>query len=518
MRKMLPVVVCTILVGYFCLWAFVSTEPNRIADPGHRYTILGNNFFYPSMILQGKDGAWGIIDTHTTRPVRPIYVHTYFILLGKIAALLGIDAVTMYLVARIFSGIFLFIAVWRIITLLVPPAYRLFVLIFTLGVETGPLLTSLWQPSFTNQVTYERFFGLPHHVTGEALGLWLLAELYLTIRRPTTLRSFTLAVLTAMTAIVLPPYPAVIGLTALAVWFMWSAARGKFAKIFPPFFLVGAVYLGIAVFMNMEFAKGLPWTVSAAAEKSWWDTPTLLTQYTSSLFLYIPFIILLWIVAFGRWKKLDTHIQWLILTMSAWVVFPYFLIPLAKTSWFPIANFRLVDGTQYVPAGILAGLGLGMSLLHRAKMILLLLCVISLSLTTIYTRQTLDRQKTPWSNMYPLAATWEAVTSLHTYVEKGSGVMVREYFGEILPAFADIRVFIGGPHGWPDWPERQAITMQFFSGTMSDTDALALLHREDISYVFMGPDEQTINVTGTLYPTILTPVFTTGSVSVYRVL
>ena len=184
MKKAAFGVLVAVFSVYLGLWIYVTTNPSRIAPPAYRYTILGKNFFYPSMILQGKDGAWGIIDAHTTRPVQKIYVHTYFILLGKIAAIFGIDAVSMYQIARVLSGVLLFAAVYRIIALLVPPAYRLFALIFSVGIETGPLLTSLsqiwttWQPSFENQVTYERFFGLPHHVTGEALGLLLLGELF----------------------------------------------------------------------------------------------------------------------------------------------------------------------------------------------------------------------------------------------------------------------------------------------------------------------------------------------------
>ena len=36
-------------------------------------------------------------------------------------------------------------------------------------------------------------------------------------------------------------------------------------------------------------------------------------------------------------------------------------------------------------------------------------------------------------------------------------------FGEIIPGFADVRVYIGGTHGFPDWLDRQqkAITFLF---------------------------------------------------------
>ncbi len=94
--------------------------------------------------------------------------------------------------------------------------------------------------------------------------------------------------------------------------------------------------------------------------------------------------------------------------------------------------------------------------------------------------------------------------------------MVREFSGNIMAAYADVRIFLGAYH-FPDFWERSAIAQKFFSGELTDEEARQTLHDNDISYVFYGPDEQSWNTTGTLYPDILTPIYTTATVTIFSI-
>jgi uncharacterized membrane protein len=59
---------------------------------------------------------------------------------------------------------------------------------------------------------------------------------------------------------------------------------------------------------------------------------------------------------------------------------------------------------------------------------------------------------------------------------------------------------------------------KFYSQSFSTAEAIALLKREDISYVYYGDAEKSINTTGApLYPELLTPVFETSVVTIYKV-
>lgn len=521
-----------LLVVQVLTYFYVTNRPNTIAPEGHEYTVLGKNFYYPSMIYQAKDGAWGIIDTHTTRPTPMVFVEVFFVFLGKIAALFNISAVHMYLIAQVVGGILVFAVSYWLITLLVPKGAQLYALLFVLALETGPLLTTLsapvlsWEPSFPSHVLFDRHFGLPHHTWGEALGMLYIITLFLTVRRPTPLRVIALIFLALIATTVLPPYMVTFGLTAMAIWGVYSLFTRSLGKIFPPF-LLSALAVGAAgLLVKLEFAKGVPWDSWQAAEKSWWTHERLLTQYGSTLVLFYPFILLAAVFALLKWKSWTAQLRITFLTMLAWVFGPFVLVPFSHYEWFPVANFRMTDGYQYLPAGILAGIGVWQltQLFSGTKLrrtVATILCgtvmAVSLCFSYIFIRQILGAQQNFWSNVYPQETTMDGVRFVDT-LPKGSGIMVREYFGEIIPGFANVRVFIGGPHGFPDWGERQWIANRFFTGEYSEADARQVLTDNDIAYVFYGPDEQALTTTSEFYPSLLVPVYNNPTVTVFKVI
>jgi len=211
--------------------------------------------------------------------------------------------------------------------------------------------------------------------------------------------------------------------------------------------------------------------------------------------------------------------------MSAWVLIPVALIPLSSYSWFPFANFRIMDGYNYVPMGILATLGFSTlvgsikkpSLARLIGGIVLTAVIFTyLFLTYVYTKRAFAEQSGLWTNVYIASDHWRAFVFLET-VPKKSGVMVMNHFGEIIPDFASVRTFIGTTPGFTRWAELYGIATCFYSGEMTDEEAESTLLNEDISYVYYSDEEKYYNRTGTLYPNLLTPVFTTPGVVVYKV-
>lgn len=512
------------------VYFYVTNRPNLIAPTGHEYTVLGKNFYYPSMIYQAKDGAWGVADTHTTRPTPMVFVEVFFVFLGKIAALLNIVPIQMYIIAQVLGGVLVFALTYWLITLLLPKAIHTYALFFALALETGPLVTrldrafTLWEPSFPSHVLFDRHFGLPHHTWGEALGMLYIGILWLTIKKPTPLRITAMILLALLATTVLPPYMVTFGMTSMAIWGVWSIFTKQFGKIMPPFILSALAVGAAGLVIKLEFAKGTPWNSWQAAEKSWWTHHMLLTQYASTLLLYYPFILLAIFMTLLRWKHWTSQLKLIVFIMLAWIFGPYILVPFSHYAWFPVANFRMTDGYQYLPAGIVAGIGIWQllqtipaKLRVGTKLVLLgSVTIVSVIFSYIFTTQILHTQKNFWSNIYPQKSTMDGVRFIDT-LPKRSGIMVREYFGEIIPGFANVRVFIGGPHGFPDWGERQWISQRFFSGEYTDEEARLILQDNDISYVFYGPDEKLLTTTAEFYPALLEPVYTNPTVTVYKV-
>lgn len=524
--------ICALFILQLSVHLHLSYRPYWIAPPNNTYTVLGKNFYYPSMIYQAKEGAWGIIDTHTTRPTPRVYTQLFFVALGKVAAIFDIHPVAMYQLSQIMGGLFVFLASYWAIRQFVPKRMQPIAVIAVLGVETGPLITDItgsimsWPPSFESHIGVLRHFGLPHHTWGEGFGLLFLGVLYQSVHKPSLPRAIGLFLLALITTSVLPPYMITLGLTVMAAWVAWSIFHRSFTKIIGPFALTALTVAASGLWVKLEFAKGSPWTDWTAAEKSWWTHQRLIEQYGASLLLYYPFILLCLLLTVVYWKTWQSKIKLTVLIMTAWVLDPFLYIPLSHYAWFPVANFRLTDGYQYFPAGVLVAIGLWQ--LHKLitnkaaatgiiAAAVAILTVSSSVLGYVFIKQQYGAQENFWSNIYPLKSTWQGVLYME-HLPAGSGVLVREYMGEILPAFGNIRVMIGGPHGFPDWGERQWLTNRFFSGELSEAEARTLLSENDIDYVFFGPDERALLTQPTLYTdTLIKPVYTTATVTIYEV-
>ena len=520
-----------LLVIQLTLYLYTTYRPFTIAPPGYSYTVMGWFYSYPNFILQAKDGAWGIIDATTTRQTPRVYTQSFLVLLGKIAWLFHLHQITMYRIAQTLGGIAVFFATYQLIRLLLPHRYHAAAILFALGIEIGPLINSIaghailsWAPSFDSQITFNRHFGLPHHVWAEVFGLLFLITLYQSVKKISVYRLGLLIVLAFAVTITLPSYVITMMLGIVPVWFFWALSQKKLRQFLVPLAIASAVIILTGIFIKMQFAQGLPWKNFPTDEKTWWTNHDQFLYYFSSLTLYYPWFYLAVAAVLSTWKTLEESTKFAFLICLAWVLSPVLFIPFSTTSWFPIANFRLTDGYHYPPAGILAAIGYvnGLSFVKQKNVrsmivngLLALTLVASIGLTAIFTKQLWANQEALWSNVYPKTSTMQAVYFLDT-LPKHSGILVREHFGNIITAFADVRVFLGAYH-FPDYPERSWLADRFLSGALSDTDAKTLLHDNDIQYIFYGPEEQERNTTGTLYPDILSPIYTTDSVTVFAI-
>ncbi len=521
-----------LIQGGLFLWTTV--HPYTINTPNRTYLIIRGHLLYSSYIRQSKEGAWSLINPHTTRPTPRAYAHLFFVLLGKIAAVFNIDPITMYMASRVFAAIVLFWSTYFFIRTVLPKSLHVLAILFILAVEPGPLLKALtWNPtswiasifSYYPQVVAYRHFGLPHHTMGEAIGLLVLGMFILSVRKPTKKRLIALGLLAVANTIVLPPYPIILMLTVFIPWGLYSLLTRSWKRLIIPFTVAVLAIGAVGLFTKHELSKGYPWKDFNLDEKRWVTNPDVLINYLSTLLLYVPFIAFLWIWAKKLWREWNPDMRSTVVIMTSWVILPAILVPISSQTWFPLANFRLMDGYNFAPAGILATLGF-FYLIARIKkrsvanfvsgFLITGIIVISSFFTFLYTRQAFIEHTGLWSNVYLGNGHYKAFAFLNT-VPKGSGVMVMNHFGEIIPDYASVRTFIGSTPGFVNWGELFSVATTFYTGQLTDSQALDLLKREDISYVYYSDEESYYNVTGTLYPTILTPVFELPGVTIYKV-
>lgn len=512
------------------LFTWITLRPFSISPPGRAYYVLRGQGAYTALIRQSKEGAWNIYNPSTTRPSPAVYVQLLYIFLGKIAGVFSFDPIATYMVTRVIGGLILFLATYWFIVTILPPNFQSLAVVFTLGLEPGPLLSTIHDlrslltapPAIFSYFPQElalRHFGLPHHVLGEALGLLLLGHVFLFVKKPSWLRLAGIALLTIFGAVIMPAYNCVLLLTVFTAWFVWALMKGQNKKIVPALLTI-VVCLGAAgLFTKLQMDSGYPWKNFNLDEKRWVTDPFLLTNYLSSLLLYIPAALILWVSLPHVWRRMSATVQLLTVLTTTWVVGPILYIPFTHLRIFPLANFRLVDGYAYVPAGILTAMGIREVARAGGKRTMALTVALMLTasffLTASFTRQTFAEQHNIWANVYPLRQEWDAIRFLST-TPKRSGIMVMKYLGEIIPAYATVRVFLGETPGAIDWDERYYEAIRFYGGQLTDIQAKDLLRREDISYVWWGQDEKEFMKTPALYPNVLAPVFQNPAVTIFE--
>ncbi|MCX6792126.1 MAG: hypothetical protein NT149_03765 [Candidatus Gottesmanbacteria bacterium] len=522
----LTVLLFVLQLGLF-LW--ITLRPFSISPPDRSYFILHGQGSYTAYIRESKEGAWSIYNPYTTRPNQPVYVQLLYVFLGKIAQIFSFDPVAIYMVTRVGAGLILFLATYWFIVTILPRNLQSLAVLFTLGLEPGPLVSEIKniaslafvRPiifSYFPQEVVLRHFGLPHHVLAEALGLLLVGSVFLFIKNPWQ-RLVGIALLTTGGTLIMPAYTMVLVITVFAAWFVWSHIRGQTNKIMPAFVTI-IVCLGlVGLFTKLQMDSSNMWKYFNLDEKRWVTDGEVLVNYLSSLLLYLPATIFLWVALLRAWHRITESMHLTVVLTTTWVVGPLLYIPLTHLTIFPLANFRLVDGYAYVPAGILAAMGvreIGRTAGHHAaKIAVILMLAASLFLTVSYTRKAFGDQQRIYTNVYLLREEWDAIRFLTT-IPKNSGVMVMKYFGEIIPVYGSARVFLGETPGALDWEQRYQIAAGFYSGQLTDSQARNILSRENISYVYWGQDEKKFFNAAALYPNVLVPVFQNPAATIFR--
>lgn len=537
MRRALPVLThplfltLVLFILQLGLFLWITMRPYSIAPAGRAYYILHGQGAYTSYIRQSKDGAWKIANPNTTRKNPAIYIQLLYVFLGKIAGVFSVDPVTAYMISRVVAGFILFSATYWLISIVLPTKLQSLAVIFTLGLEPGPFIAEIKHVaslikihpaifSYFPQEMALRHFGLPHHVLAEALGLLLLAQVFLFTNKSSWQRLGSIALLTVAGTLIMPAYTMVMVITVFAAWFMWAIIKGQAKKIIPALVIIVVCFAAAGLFTKAQMNAGDIWKYFSLDEKRWVPDGEININYLSSLALYLSAIVFLWINLHRAWRHMTASAQLLVVLFTTWVVGPPLYFPLTHLAIFPLANFRLVDGYAYVPAGILAAMGISEIARAGGRRIAMLFVVLtvaaSLFLTASYVRKTFEDQQNIYTNVYLLYEEWDAIRYLST-VPKNSGIMVLKYLGDIIPVYGTVRVFLGETPGAIDWDDRYVEAVRFYSGQLTNTEAQDLLRHENISYIYWGWDEKQYRKTPTFYPDVLVPVFRNTMVTVFGI-
>jgi hypothetical protein len=479
---------------------------------GFVYNTEDGNSYIAKMRL-GARGEWLFHLTYTPEEHEGALVYTFYLILGKLAAAIGLPHVLIYHLARALLGagllltIYVFvayfsphIAVRRVAWTLVAIGSGLGWLLTILGAThwLGDLPLDFWVPE---AYVFLVLYSLPHLALAEALLLWSIL---------CTLRAFAgqgtrwclCAGLAALIMAWIVPFYAGVLATALGAYLLALLIRRRRV----PYREAGlAALTGLFVLPPVVYNA---WVFTANPAFRIWAAQNRI--YSPHPFHYLLGYALLLIPAVwaARHAIRDAEERWLL--PVAWLLAVPFLL------YMPFNLQRRMIAVVQVPLALLASVGLLAWFRHRRGALVAYVAVTSLS-TLLLVVGSLGAIRQQTAPIYRPGAEVSALEWLAAHAEPGETVLASFEVGNVIPARADLRVFAGhGPETLHS-AEKRAALGRFFQPDTDDKWRRTLLRDFGLDYVFYGPVEQALGAWDLAEAQYLIPVHHETGYVIYRV-
>jgi hypothetical protein len=508
--------------------AVISLLPYLLAylwtPPGHHFAgfffIADDATTYLAKMRQGADGAWLWSDPYTSEPHGGVFLFSFYLLFGHLAALLHLPLIAAYHLARISGAVALVIAVDQLCRRLLPAEFRALGLVLViLGSGAGFLAQALGNPAILGSRVealdlhlpeisgWYSILAIPHFAWATALiivallGLLRIAEA--PAWRPVVLASAALIALTAIHPQMIP----VLGLIWVAyqaVLVMWGARpsiRSVAAQTVPFVSTIPLLaYNAWILFRDPTIAE---WA------HQWRHQAPGPVSLVVSLGLPLLAALLGMVVA---WRRRDRGLALLL-------VWPPLVIALLYLPNIANIQRRLLDAL-YVPIGILAALGIRTltSRLRRARArrieaVLVTACCISSALVLAIA---LRFASGAFAEAYIGNDSWRAMQWLSGHHQPGDRALSAPGAGQQLPAWSGVPVYVGHYSETLDYFQKIRNVGEVLKPGAPEGTVRAFLHDNGITLLYWGPEESLTGFQPASQP-YLQPVHQDGAVTIYRV-
>ena len=515
-------------LAFAAIVAMISLLPYLLAylwtPPGHHFAgfffIADDATTYLAKMRQGADGAWLWSDPYTSEPHGGVFLFSFYLLFGHLAALLHLPLIAAYHLARISGAVALVIAVDQLCRRLLPAELRTLGLVLViLGSGAGFLAQALGNPAILGSRVealdlhlpeisgWYSILAIPHFAWATALiivallGLLRIAEA--PAWRPVALASAALIALTAIHPQMIP----VLGV-------IWVAYQGML------------VTWGARPTMRSFAAQAVPFlaTLPLLAYNAWvlFRDPTIAEwahqwrhQAPGALSLAVSLGLPL-LAAIGgmavAWRRRDRGLA----LMFVWPPLVFALLYLPN-----LANIqrRLLDAL-YVPVGVLAAVGIRAltSRLRRARgrrieALLITICCLS---SVIVLAIALRFASGAFAEAYIGDDSWRAMQWLSSHHQQSDRVLSSPGAGQLLPAWSGVPVYVGHYSETLDYFQKIRNVDAVLRPSAPEATVRAFLHDNGITLLYWGPDEARTGYQPDEQP-FLRLVYQDGTVTVYRV-
>jgi hypothetical protein len=508
--------------------AIISLLPYLLAylwtPPGHHFAgfffIADDATTYLAKMRQGADGAWLWSDPYTSEPHGGVFLFSFYLLFGHLAALLHLPLIAAYHLARISGAVALVIAVDQLCRRLLPAEFRTLGLVLViLGSGAGFLAQALGNPAILGSRVealdlhlpeisgWYSILAIPHFAWATALIIVALLGLLRTAEapawRPVVLASAALIALTAIHPQMIP----VLGLiwvayqATLVMWGARPSIRSVAAQTVPFVSTIPLLaYNAWILFRDPTIAE---WA------HQWRHQAPGPVSLAVSLGLPLLAALLGMVVA---WRRRDRGLALLL-------VWPPLVIALLYLPNIANIQRRLLDAL-YVPMGILAAVGIRAltSRLRRARArrieaVLVTACCISSALVLAIA---LRFASGAFAEAYIGNDSWRAVQWLSGHHQPGDRALSAPGAGQLMPAWSGVPVYVGHYSETLDYFQKIRNVGEVLKPGAPEGTVRAFLHDNGITLLYWGPEESLTGFQPASQP-YLQPVHQDGAVTIYRV-
>jgi len=500
----------------------VSVSDNQVRFGG---ALLGAEDMnsYLAKMREGANGAWLFTMIYTSEPHNGVLFFLPYLLLGKVAALVMPPdrpehtevLILTYHVARVILDFLLILVMYRFIAefLRSRRLRRTALILACLGGGLGWLLILLGKGEWFGSAPVDFYlpegysfyvlYGLPHLALAR---IGFIGGLLLTMRslQQTERRIWLQSMLGAglcwlVMGLCVPFYVGVL----MAVLGAWGLMLWIIGRRFPMELFVRALVGGILPGIYLGYVL---LTMYASSDPTWrqFNSQNSLPSphplhYVAGYGLYVLLVcgVLVWL------RKARPKTFWRFALPLSWLA----IAPLL--AYMPISiQRRMLEGV-FLPLCILAVLGLRCLwttwrrqrwvLLSRMRWALAVLVVTALAigspLMVVISGSFGVLAHSPDSLLFHSVDEITALDWLNTHVPGGAVVLTNysptQPTGNYLPARANIRVVMGHSVETLYQAEKAPQVERFYSGGMSEAEALAFLSRYHIQYVYVSPSDRT---------------------------
>ncbi|MFA6390311.1 MAG: hypothetical protein WCX78_01075 [Patescibacteria group bacterium] len=534
--KRLIILTLSIIVSTFNVFHLLIGQAKT--SIGFAYTATGHYYLdyfeYLQHIAAGIAGRWIPMNYFTTDPSLADWRFFPYILIGKIAWIFHLSPVSAYWISVFFLTVLTLIGFYHLINLMIPKeTFSLKIIAFLIAIFSGPayqiavksgqIILNPYDFWYGPATFIRRFEVVPYHALGTLLMLFIILvinQIWKKIpelsNKVVVLEAFWVGIL-LMILMTFSPMPIASLFPALLIISAFHFIKFKNNRI--KLFLFNTILLVLILPFGFILKRSagydlLTFEVKWIVRDPWWFILLNLGPIT----LFFPFGI-------KEYLKADNFLRQILLFFTL-VSFGLFISPAAY--YLNTHNLRFFSSISYVFYGVLTVIGIkNISLLFKNKSKIIILLISSvlifyssfLTFYTLYKRATGLDPTTPetiWT--YLPSPIIEGLKLLQNYPQ--GNVLTGPYggIGMFVPIFSYKRVYVGHPSLIlnPNIEKKRSVSYLFYSGTMSEKEAVKFLKENTIRYIMLTSyDNFDPNIINRY--TFLKPIFTKESIIIWRV-